>query len=216
MHSLSLLGNCRFEHAPWMISRDFFLFCFWCSSIYYWKYVPFEELGEWNSNYTPFTDCSGDWRISRWILKKISKNSPEEILEWTPPLCVNVGVLINGRLEGLPQVQILVPCSIVIPIRPQLKTLKIDGGLSIKCHSFTNEFTFAMTYHKIQCQTVGKIILDLNTSPSKPLDLSSVYVGMSHVRNNSNMRILALQSVEHLYIMELCHCHWGTRIWLSK
>jgi len=58
-----------------------------------------------------------------------------------------------------------------------------------------------MTYDKIQGQTVDKIILDLNSSPSKSLDLPSVYVGISSVRNSSNTRILPLRSIEHLYAL---------------
>jgi len=114
---------------------------------------------------------------------------------------VNVGVLINGRLEGWPQEQTMIPGKIVIPIKPQLETLKIDGGLSIKYHSFGYEFTFSMTYHKIQGQTVDKIILDLNSSPSKFFDLPSVYIGMSSVRNSSKLSILPLRSIEHLYAL---------------
>jgi len=68
----------------------------------------------------------------------------------------------------------MIPGKTVIPIRPQLETLKVDGGLSIKYHSFGYDFTFATTYHKIQGQTIDKIILDLNSSPSKPLDFSIV------------------------------------------
>ena len=63
-------------------------------------------------------------------------------------------------------------------------------------HLDMNWLTFSITYHKIHGQTVNKIILDLNSSPSKALDLPSVYVGgISRVRNSSDMRILPLKSV---------------------
>ena len=57
------------------------------------------------------------------------------------------------------------------------------------------DLAFAITYHKVQGQTLDKIILDLNKRPSslKQLDFHAFYVGMTRVELPQNIRILPCQ-----------------------
>jgi len=52
------------------------------------------------------------------------------------------------------------------------------------------ELGFAITFHKIQGQTVSKLILGVNRHPTLALTLPSLYVGLSRVRTSVNLRIL--------------------------
>ena len=57
------------------------------------------------------------------------------------------------------------------------------------------DLAFAITYHKVQGQTMDKIILDLNKRPTtlKQLDFHAFYVGMTRVELPQHIRILPCQ-----------------------
>ena len=88
---------------------------------------------------------------------------------------------------------------VVIPIQSNSdpEILKIKHG-SFKYYAYGYELAFSMTYHKIQGQTVNKIILDINKNSTRKLDLPSLYVDISRVRNHKDMCILPLKSHDHL------------------
>lgn len=57
-------------------------------------------------------------------------------------------------------------------------------------HGF--ELAYAVTYHKIQGQTLEKVILDLNSCNTTTLTLAALYVGLSRVRCGKDIRILPI------------------------
>lgn len=51
---------------------------------------------------------------------------------------------------------------------------------------------FAVTFHKCQGATLGKVMLDLSQNPIAPLNLEMIYVGLTRVRTGEDLRILPL------------------------
>ena len=74
-----------------------------------------------------------------------------------------------------------------------LSSTKFDM-LKYEAHSVT--ISFALTYHKLQGQTLSKLILDLNKASkgAGALSLRHVYVGMSRVKTTNCLRILPFVS----------------------
>ena len=67
------------------------------------------------------------------------------------------------------------------------------GKTRFKYHDFGFELAFAVTFHKIQGQTLDKIVLDLNGTGPPPMTLAALYVGISRVRRAADMRVLAIE-----------------------
>ncbi len=70
------------------------------------------------------------------------------------------------------------------------------------------DLAFAITYHKVQGQTMEKIILDLNKRPTslKQLDFHAFYVGMARVELPQHIRILLCQDDDNFkHLLKLKH-----------
>ena len=80
--------------------------------------------------------------------------------------------------------------------------------LKYEAHPVT--ISFALTYHKLQGQTLSKLILDLNKAPkgAGALSLRHVYVGMSRVKTANGLRILPFVSGgnQHGHLLSKKHC----------
>ena len=93
-------------------------------------------------------------------------------------------------------------------------------GESIYYQEHSIDLAFAITFHKIQGRTVGKIILDLNLTPGSKngiptLDLFGFYVGLSRVSNSKNMRILPLQPFSNFQHLLNFHRPEELSLWLQ-
>jgi hypothetical protein len=99
---------------------------------------------------------------------------------------------------------------IVIPLRvstSEPEEAKLSQTVRVRYHSFPYELGFAITYHKVQGQTLRKAILDLRKPCSASLKLQSLYVGISRVQQSDHMRILPLDvDVTHLTKLEHPEC----------
>jgi ATP-dependent exoDNAse (exonuclease V) alpha subunit len=75
----------------------------------------------------------------------------------------------------------------------------IDDSNTIAYKNHMHDLAFAVTYHKMQGQTVIKIILDLNKRPMSLgfLDFHAFYVGISRVKYSDNIRILPCYDIEN-------------------
>ena len=80
-------------------------------------------------------------------------------------------------------------------------------GKRIMYHDFGFSLAFAVTYHKIQGKTVPKLILDLNNNSQVPLQLQSLYVGISRVRCSKDLRILPPLSSSSANMVHLTRLH---------
>lgn len=58
---------------------------------------------------------------------------------------------------------------------------------------------FALTVHKCQGATLGKVILDIGVNPFKPISIQMLYVALTRVRSGSDLRLLPfmLQQNQH-------------------
>lgn len=75
------------------------------------------------------------------------------------------------------------------------------------------ELAFAVTYHKVQGQTLDRIVLDLNGKVSVP----ELYVAISRVRKSDDIRILPLwdaQTKQKLSELEFSEdaVKWGRKL----
>jgi hypothetical protein len=118
------------------------------------------------------------------------------------PFAVNVQ-LLDVSAQSWPASETLVPGSVVVPLPPQHRSESITlrrrragaAALKVSCKPLMYELGFAVTYHKVQGQTLSKIILDLSLHPALALELPSLYVGLSRVRHLADLRILPWRSV---------------------
>jgi hypothetical protein len=51
------------------------------------------------------------------------------------------------------------------------------------------DLAFAVTYYKVQGQTLPRIILDLNSHGHASVDIAEVYVGLSRVKQFDHIRV---------------------------
>ena len=80
------------------------------------------------------------------------------------------------------------------------------------------ELAFAITYHKLQGQTLQKVILDINMRPNslKRLDFYSFYVGMTRVEYANNIRILPCQDDKKFSHLKSLKTSVNLKKWLEK
>lgn len=111
------------------------------------------------------------------------------------------GVIIRNN-DGTPVYDLQDCVVIAVPLASELSTcsrkkyahltLRTPGGrrkIYYEYHPVTA--TFACTYHKLQGQTLRKLVLDLSAPPTGTITLQHVYVGWSRVRCRSDLRILS-------------------------
>ena len=65
---------------------------------------------------------------------------------------------------------------------------------SINVKTFPYELAFAITYHKVQGQTLDRVILDLNAATQRnKVSIDAFYVGLSRSRTAEGLRVLPLE-----------------------
>ena len=117
-----------------------------------------------------------------------------------PPISVNVELLTDVTWptdETLEVDKVVVP--IVMQPRPKARELHLfrrgntRAKTTLQFFDFGVELAFAITYHKIQGQTLPRIILDLNGTGHGALTVAQLYVGISRVRFGDQIRILPMR-----------------------
>merc|ERR1711965_31796 len=82
--------------------------------------------------------------------------------------------------------------------QPELIPLRTDyqktwtQGFQISYNAFPFDLGFAITYHKVQGQTMGKVILFLHKRTTKqlaPLQWESLYVAYTRVKRGDDIRV---------------------------
>ena len=83
---------------------------------------------------------------------------------------------------------------IPIPLARKNHVIKLNSQkIQAKFHAL--ELGFAVTYYKLQGKTIPRLIINPYKRGCKPeIDLMSLLVGLSRVRNSSNVRFLPIQS----------------------
>ena len=94
-----------------------------------------------------------------------------------------------------------------VTIGPKDRVFSRKNG-QIKLFTSSHELGFGITFHKVQGQTLSKVILCLEKPQRKDgkLSTASLYVGMTMVRKNSDMRIFPLSngtSLNHLLNLKI-------------
>jgi ATP-dependent exoDNAse (exonuclease V) alpha subunit len=75
----------------------------------------------------------------------------------------------------------------------------LTGKVNTRPHAV--ELAFAITYEKIQGKTMKKIILDLNSAPTRPIHYDAFYTGISRVRRSCDLKIIPIPpslTLQHL------------------
>jgi len=138
---------------------------------------------------------------------------------WLPD--EDIPIFVNVEFNHMPTTQwdptlSIVKGRIVVPLPMckdkecrEAKTGKLKKW-NFSYHTFWIELAFAVTYYKVQGQTINRIILDLNHAGSvqKKMDLASFYVGLSRVRHAEHIRILPLRpdTITHLRSLHFKDC----------
>jgi len=154
---------------------------------------------------------------------RINSAAPGEIVMLErPPLSVNVFIATRPG-ENWPPALTLSENNIIIPIlesknprefraigAKQKRTTssksnksKVDVQASMNYFDFGMSLAFAVTYHKIQGQTLDRVILDLNSSGAARVDIPSFYVGVSRVREGKHIRMLPMTAMERARLLDL-------------
>jgi hypothetical protein len=114
------------------------------------------------------------------------------------PVSVNVSI-DDKRTATWPTQGTLVDGAVVVPITLCSDTSEVTltgryhGTINVYRHSV--DLGFSVTFHKVQGQTLDKVILDVNKRPFRPyVDLPGFYVAISRVKSSCNMRILPRNS----------------------
>jgi len=127
--------------------------------------------------------------------EQVANASPGEVIDIPVPFAVIVEIPnIDHATFGLKH-KSLVDGKVVIPLTYKSDTknkIEIeDQKIHYKSHSY--QIAFGVTFHKVQGQTVPKIILDLNKRPGRALgclDFHGLYVGLTRVQYCADIRIL--------------------------
>jgi putative intracellular protease/amidase len=133
----------------------------------------------------------------------------------------DIPLFVNVEFHHIPAAQwdsalSIVEGRIVVPLPMckdrechEAKTGKLKQW-NFRYHTFWLELAFAVTYYKVQGQTINRIILDLNHAGSvqKKIDLAAFYVGLSRVRHSDHIRILPLRpdTIKHLRSLHFKDC----------
>ena len=142
---------------------------------------------------------------------------PGEMIELVlPPVSVNVTLSSEEHKNSFSASDTLVQGQLVIPMflshytqHEALKPWELlhrhrDPFKSISFLTHSLEPRYAVTYHKMQGQTVTRLIIDLNKWPHGRLTHSQLLVGLTRVRDMAHCRTLPLlpgQNRKHLYKM---------------
>ena len=145
----------------------------------------------------------------------IRSAKPGEMVELLlPPVSVNVTLSSADHRDRFSASDTLVPQQLVIPmflspflqadaLKPwELLHRQRDPFKSISFLTHSLDPRYAITYHKIQGQTVNRLIIDLNKWPHAKLLHSHILVGLTRVRDMAHCRTVPLlpgQTRKHLW-----------------
>jgi len=128
------------------------------------------------------------------------------IIEINIPLSINVELKnpkqnwpSGAKLESFQE-------RVIIPIgNSSTKHTTVGLNKQLKFGNFSVDIAFSITYHKIQGQTLERIIVDLNHIPSsrKQIDFASLFVGLSRVKHGTHIRILPLRKESEKFLKNL-------------
>ena len=165
--------------------------------------------------------------------EKIKNAKPGEVINIPVPYSVNIEIKFKDnekfeRIQCWPDNLTLQPGdgdyepkAVVVPLisKNDRNGIKLQNSrLGYKDHFV--DLAFAMTFHKIQGQTVNKVILDINHRPGtryrlNSLDFFALYVGMSRIKTSVDLRILpAHQGMDFRYIQYL-KCDPKLKRWMK-
>ena len=132
------------------------------------------------------------------IRRLIRAAQPGQMVELPiAPESVNVE-LEDKNAASWPSALTLVPGKVVIPVVRSRESEEVQlcgtfqGVIRVKPHPV--DLGFSLTFHKVQGQTLDRVIVDLNDRPFRPaVDFFSLYVAISRVRRGCDIRVLPLQ-----------------------
>ena len=140
--------------------------------------------------------------------RRVSQATPGTIVELKyRPFSVNVR--LNEDISNWDPTETLDTTQVVIPLMLNKKRPREFKSLGRKtgslCHGnnknktlayydFGFDLAYSVTYHKVQGQTLDKVILDLNGCNTSALSLAALYVGLSRVRLGRKIRILPISN----------------------
>jgi hypothetical protein len=100
--------------------------------------------------------------------------------------------------------RVLIP--LVLGADHQSKEAKTTQLRQSQCSvlTFLMDLAFVVTFYKVQGATVNRVILDLNTAGGnqKQVDLGSLYVGLSRVRQSGHIRVLPISQKTRSRLLE--------------
>jgi len=153
---------------------------------------------------TPVTETCGDYTVKKLYLKHLPLymcveplDSLSDLHKKQQPSAANTNTSLGHTVHGLPR-NIPAGC---IPLFPEEYKLDMKdhhlGSFTVHRKTFPVTAAFALTYHKIQSQTLkGGAILDLSQPPSLPTDPAAPYVMLSRVPSLNKLWILQDFSLE--------------------
>jgi hypothetical protein len=176
-----------------------------------------------------FDPSLGDTIINEEFTR-ISQAAPGAILELNHvPYSVNV--LLKESIRSWDPTETLDPTQVVIPLVLNKKKPREFKSLGRHASSVANhnvkskklayydfgfELAYAITYHKIQGQTISKLILDLNGCNTSVLSLQAFYVGLSRVRVGKDIRILPISTETRKRLLRLGFSNALKRWWRAE
>ena len=107
-----------------------------------------------------------------------------------------VGFRLDGRKNNVITVRTCLPVPLV-KVSNQFTLLKYNHktknpGINLQCYSHNVKPMFAITFHKSQGQTLGRVVLHLHKRPGRSLrniTIQGLYVALSRVRLGSCIRV---------------------------
>jgi hypothetical protein len=141
-----------------------------------------------------------DTAVADMIREKLAHAEPGEVIEIPVPHAVIVSVPHIDATKWKLKHKSLCSDTVTIPLTNQSVGDNVtldDQKMFYKSHQY--DLAFAVTFHKVQGQTVNKIILDLNKRPGAlgSLDFHAIYVGLTRVAYRDDIRILPCHDGNH-------------------
>jgi len=130
--------------------------------------------------------------------RRVREGLPGQLIELeNPPSCIivrcpSLELSVQDQQLNWPNSHTMLEENVLIPIfATSGKEVELDKNRKVKMKSFDVELGFSITFHKVQGQTIEKIIIDLNHRPGKSLGhlcINSVFVALSRVRSSESIR----------------------------
>jgi hypothetical protein len=135
----------------------------------------------------------------------IRNAQPGEVVFIQEPQAINVS-LSNVNINSWPDNGSLSSAEVLIPIVISgNNSLEIGKRNKVRFKTFGVELAFALTFHKVQGQTLNRVILDLNHRPGsgKNIDFAALFVGLSRVRKSDHIRLIPFRGKTEGFLKKL-------------